>query len=97
MEWLYGSSDDSNMEVDIGFLPEMRLTSPEPSMQVAIYGEDGEVLFEPENHHSKKYREAITWDFAVTTEEAMKAIELQFYPFKKVSFVYKHAELMLCN
>lgn len=84
MEWLYGSSDDSNMEVDIGFLPEMRLTSPEPSMQVAIYGEGGEVLFEPENHHSKKYREAITWDFAVTTEEAMKAIELQFYPFKKV-------------
>lgn len=28
MEWLYGASESSNMEVDIGYLPQVRLLSP---------------------------------------------------------------------
>lgn len=28
MEWLYGASENSNMEVDIGYLPQVRLQAP---------------------------------------------------------------------
>lgn len=87
MEWLYGASEVTNMEVDIGFMPEMKLAASEPSMQVAIYGEGGEVLFEPEDRFSKRHREMISWDFGITTEEALREIELQFYPFKKIPYL----------
>lgn len=87
MEWLYGSSETSNMEVDIGFLPQMELKASEPSMQVAVYGENGEIIFQPEHQDSQRKREAIVWDFEISLEEAFKAIEIQFYPFKKIPYV----------
>lgn len=32
MEWLYGASETSNMEVDIGYIPQVNTQCPSPDM-----------------------------------------------------------------
>ncbi|KAF7704782.1 hypothetical protein HF521_021854 [Silurus meridionalis] len=44
MEWLYGASESSNMEVDIGYLPQMELRAAGPSTPSVIYDEQGKVI-----------------------------------------------------
>lgn len=38
MEWLYGASESSNMEVDIGYLPQVRADNYVHVQRVLIYG-----------------------------------------------------------
>ena len=75
MEWTTGP--DSN-EVDIGFMPLMRVVSTEPSFP---WDPDTErpVVDVPFNESS------ITWDQAIPLQEAQVILERTFYPFKKVS------------
>ena len=81
MEWLNGPVEDENMEVDIGFIPQMELKHTLPSAQVPIFGENGEAIFEPPPAIDIG---PIIWDAEITTEEARGRMEAQLYPFKKV-------------
>ena len=75
MEWTTGP--DSN-EVDIGFMPLMRVVSTEPSFP---WDPDTErpVVDVTFNESS------ITWDEQIPLQEAKVILERTFYPFKKVS------------
>ncbi|KAG9331047.1 hypothetical protein JZ751_020397 [Albula glossodonta] len=44
MEWLYGASESSNMEVDIGYLPQMELQAMGPSVPSFIEDEEGNII-----------------------------------------------------
>ncbi|KAF0044298.1 hypothetical protein F2P81_003456 [Scophthalmus maximus] len=44
MEWLYGASESSNMEVDIGYLPQLELQSTGPSTPSIIMDEEGNII-----------------------------------------------------
>ena len=82
MEWLNGPVEGENMEVDIGFMPQMELHHTLPSAQVPVYGENGELLYEP----PAPTEEAgpVVWSKEITMEEAMNILEVKMYPFKKV-------------
>ena len=75
MEWTTGP--DSN-EVDIGFMPLMRVVSTEPSFP---WDPDTErpVVDVPFNESS------ITWDEEIPLQKAKVILERTLYPFKKVS------------
>ena len=77
MEWMTGT--DSN-EVDIGFIPEMRLTSTQPSFPSEPESEMP-VVDVPFDENS------IAWDEHIPLDEAKVVLERTFYPFKKVSVV----------
>ncbi|KAG8443513.1 hypothetical protein GDO86_012059 [Hymenochirus boettgeri] len=88
MEWLYGASESSNMEVDIGYLPLMELESSGPSIPSVLYDEGGNVI---ESHSSAGEAiefvfEDITWQSEITFKEAAEKLEIAMYPFKKVPY-----------
>lgn len=83
MEWMNGPSEVENMEVDIGYMPKMELHAPNPSSQVTIYSESGEVLYEPSNQQEMSSG-TIQWDEEISMEEALVLLEKEMYPFKKV-------------
>lgn len=88
MEWLYGASESSNMEVDIGYLPQMELESLGPSIPSVIYDENGNVI-DSRNADGEPLEfvfEDITWKSEISWEEAAKKLEVTMYPFKKVSY-----------
>lgn len=91
MEWLvstveeedtdtsYESSEGpGDMEVDIGFLPQMELNSVMPS----ILPGNQETVDE-----AKSTNKTIKWDKEISFEEAYKALENAFYSFKEVPYV----------
>ncbi|CAH1261486.1 SELENON [Branchiostoma lanceolatum] len=97
MEWLNGPGQE-NMEVDIGYIPRMELTSVAPSTPVLIYEEDGSYMdqreaelteecfiFEPEIFLEEDYAD-IQWNSEISMEEAMRSLELKMYPFKTVPY-----------
>uniref|UniRef100_A0A8D0B2F8 Selenoprotein N n=1 Tax=Salvator merianae TaxID=96440 RepID=A0A8D0B2F8_SALMN len=89
MEWLYGALENSNMEVDIGYLPQMELESLRPSVPSVIYDENGNVIDsrDPEGEPIQFIFEEITWQREISWEEAVSRIEVAMYPFKKVSYL----------
>uniref|UniRef100_A0A7M7PUL0 EF-hand domain-containing protein n=1 Tax=Strongylocentrotus purpuratus TaxID=7668 RepID=A0A7M7PUL0_STRPU len=86
MEWMNGPNEVENMEVDIGFMPKMELHAPNPSSQVTIYSESGEVLYEPSNQQEMSSG-TIHWDEEISMEEALVLLEKEMYPFKKIEYM----------
>uniref|UniRef100_A0A8B9ZYI1 Selenoprotein N n=1 Tax=Anas zonorhyncha TaxID=75864 RepID=A0A8B9ZYI1_9AVES len=101
MEWLYGASESSNMEVDIGYLPQMELESTGPSVPSVIYDENGNVIDsrDPSGEPIQFVFEEITWQQEIPWEEAAQKLEVAMYPFKKTNreneFYSKLADLHL--
>uniref|UniRef100_A0A8C9MWP1 Selenoprotein N n=1 Tax=Serinus canaria TaxID=9135 RepID=A0A8C9MWP1_SERCA len=89
MEWLYGASESSNMEVDIGYLPQMELESTGPSVPTVIHDEDGKVLAsrDPSGEPIQFVFEEITWQQEIPWQEAAHRLEVAMYPFKKISYL----------
>lgn len=71
MEWLNGPSEN-NMEVDIGYIPEMSLTST--------------LISAVPNHipGANQSVSTIEWTEEISLEAALDALELKFFPFKQV-------------
>ncbi|KFV54770.1 Selenoprotein N, partial [Tyto alba] len=89
MEWLYGASESSNMEVDIGYLPPMELESTGPSIPSVIHDENGNVIDsrDPSGEPIQFVFEEIAWQQEIPWEEAAQKLEVAMYPFKKVSYL----------
>uniref|UniRef100_A0A8C0V3E0 Selenoprotein N n=1 Tax=Cyanistes caeruleus TaxID=156563 RepID=A0A8C0V3E0_CYACU len=89
MEWLYGASESSNMEVDIGYLPQMELESTGPSIPTVIHDENGKVLDsrDPSGEPIQFVFEEITWQQEIPWQEAAHRLEVAMYPFKKISYL----------
>uniref|UniRef100_A0A3Q2DG87 Selenoprotein N n=1 Tax=Cyprinodon variegatus TaxID=28743 RepID=A0A3Q2DG87_CYPVA len=89
MEWLYGASESSNMEVDIGYLPQLELRSTAPSTPSVIVDETGNVLDSRDgsNDQIQFVFEEIHWTSEISQEEAVRRLEVTLYPFKKVSYL----------
>eukprot|EP00731_Ephydatia_muelleri_P027938 Em0019g811a len=78
MEWITGESTN---EVDIGFVPEMRLRSLHPS---AVLLNNSQV-----NTGAGSYNfSAIKWDEEISVDRALVLLEQSFYPFKKIPYLY---------
>ncbi|MBN3301932.1 SELN protein, partial [Amia calva] len=85
MEWLYGASESSNMEVDIGFLPQMELEAMGPSIPSFVQDENGNVI-DSRNAGGEPIQfvfEEIHWQQVISWEEAARRLEITLYPFKK--------------
>lgn len=89
MEWLYGASESSNMEVDIGFLPQMELKSTGPSTPSVIMDEEGHVIDRKDSTQEPIHFifEDILWSSEISQQEAAHRMEVTFYPFKKVDYL----------
>lgn len=89
MEWLYGASESSNMEVDIGFLPQMELSSAGPSTPSVIIDEEGNVIDSKDSSQEpiQFIFEDITWTSEISQQEALHRMEVTYYPFKKVEYL----------
>ncbi|KAK3563464.1 hypothetical protein QTP86_028877 [Hemibagrus guttatus] len=87
MEWLYGASESSSMEVDIGYLPQMELRAAGPSTPSVIYDEQGNVIdSQAEGGEPIQFVfEEIHWSSEISRGEAADRLEVTFYPFKKVN------------
>ncbi|KAK2491711.1 hypothetical protein MC885_016737, partial [Smutsia gigantea] len=83
MEWLYGASESSNMEVDIGYIPQ----ATGPSVPSVILDEDGNMIDShlPSGEPLQFVFEEINWQQELSWEEAAQHLEVAMYPFKKVS------------
>ncbi|KAM3594496.1 uncharacterized protein V6R79_008969 [Siganus canaliculatus] len=89
MEWLYGASESSNMEVDIGYLPQLELQSTGPSTPSIIMDEEGNVI-DRRDSSSEPIQfvfEDIHWTSEISRQEAARHLDVTFYPFKKVSYL----------
>ena len=75
MEWLDGPE---NMNVDIGYMPEMSL---------AITGPSEVARGNPKQHQVRARSSGVDqmkWTHEISEEEAVRNLELKFYPFKQV-------------
>lgn len=89
MEWLYGTSESSNMEVDIGYLPQLEMRSTGPSTPSFIQDEEGNII-DSRGGGKDPVRfvfEDIHWTSEISQEKAFRHLEVTFYPFKKVSYL----------
>lgn len=89
MEWLYGASETSNMEVDIGYLPQMELGAEGPSTPSVIYDEQGNMI-DSRGEGGEPIQfvfEEIVWSEELRREEASRRLEVTMYPFKKVPYL----------
>uniref|UniRef100_A0A8C9Q6D3 EF-hand domain-containing protein n=1 Tax=Spermophilus dauricus TaxID=99837 RepID=A0A8C9Q6D3_SPEDA len=89
MEWLYGASEGSSMEVDIGYVPQMELEAMGPSVPSVILDEDGNVIdsCQPSGEPLQFVFEEIRWQQELSWEEAARHLEVAMYPFKKVTYL----------
>uniref|UniRef100_A0A8C5NVZ3 Selenoprotein N n=1 Tax=Jaculus jaculus TaxID=51337 RepID=A0A8C5NVZ3_JACJA len=89
MEWLYGASETSSMEVDIGYLPQMELEAVGPSVPSVILDEDGNTIDSrlPSGEPLQFVFEEIKWQQELSWEEAAQRLEVTMYPFKKVNYL----------
>ncbi|CAG10470.1 unnamed protein product, partial [Tetraodon nigroviridis] len=84
MEWLYGASESSNMEVDIGYLPQLELQSTGPSTPDVIVDQEGNVIDSKDSGEPIQFVfEDIHWTSEVSHQEATRRLDVTFYPFKK--------------
>ncbi|TNM95358.1 hypothetical protein fugu_016441 [Takifugu bimaculatus] len=88
MEWLYGASESSNMEVDIGYLPQLELLSLGPSTPTVITDEEGNVIDSKDSGEPIQFVfEDIHWTSEISHQEAAQRLDVTFYPFKRVSYL----------
>lgn len=88
MEWLYGASESSNMEVDIGYLPQLELQSTGPSAPSIIMDEEGNIIDSRDGGEPIQFVfEDIYWTSEINRQEATRRLEVTLYPFKKVSYL----------
>ncbi|EHB08871.1 Selenoprotein N [Heterocephalus glaber] len=89
MEWLYGASESSSMEVDIGYIPQMELEATGPSVPSVILDEDGNLIDSrlPSGEPLQFVFEEIRWQQELSWEEAARRLEVAMYPFKKVTYL----------
>ncbi|OWF41177.1 Selenoprotein N [Mizuhopecten yessoensis] len=86
MEWLNGPLEGENMEVDIGFQPQMEVTITAPSVPLTsenLYQKDLEV---PVDLSMEDKVKDIKWTGEITMTEARKNMEVKMYPFKQVEY-----------
>lgn len=89
MEWLYGAGENSNMEVDIGYIPQMELEATGPSVPSVILDENGNMIDSrlPSGEPLQFVFEEIKWQQELSWEEAARRLEVAMYPFKKVTYL----------
>lgn len=84
MEWLNGPSETENMEVDIGYMPQMMANITDKS-HIPRHPHEllGEVPVEVNNQlmESLQYLE---WTKEIPQEDALRDLEVKMYPFKEV-------------
>lgn len=83
MEWLKNDAEDS-MEVDIGYMEQMELRSTGPSRPATYEGYDIRQSLKPETD-SEEVIDDLTWTKEVQVDMCERAMEVEFYPFKKVN------------
>jgi hypothetical protein len=77
MEWLCPWEDDpENLQVDIGYVPKMKLISTGKSEKNKTFTETESDINEILSN--------IQWDEEIKLEEGIDILERAFYPFKKV-------------
>lgn len=84
MEWLTGNPDEQNMEVDIGYLPQLVINSTAPS-QILDVGKSSDLKekYIEEVEYSEDLEE---WIQEISEEEALKKMEVAMYPFKELTY-----------
>lgn len=89
MEWLYGPSETNNMEVDIGYIPQMELEARGPSVPSVIIDESGNMVSSrlPSGEPLQFVFEDIEWHQELSWEEAARRLEVTMFPFKKVTYL----------
>lgn len=89
MEWFYGVSESSNMEVDIGYIFQMELEVMGFLVFLVILDKDGSVidsyLFLGE--FLQFVFEEIKWQQELSWEEVVWCLEVVMYFFKKVFYL----------
>lgn len=85
MEWLNGPETDENMEVDIGFIPQMEIQITSPSKKVPKDIQEKEL---PEDKNMAKNVQNMKWKKEISMYDAERTLEIAFYPFKKVRYMY---------
>lgn len=83
MEWLNGPETDENMEVDIGFIPQMEIQITSPSKKVPKDLQEKEL---PEDKNMVKNVQNMKWKKEISMYDAERTLEIAFYPFKKVRY-----------
>ena len=85
MEWMSGPEVvNGSLEVDIGHMPEMDLSSTRSSVPVMPEMSDIREEFIPADKEVEQ--QDIIWTKEIPMDEARAALELEMYPFKKVCF-----------
>lgn len=83
MEWLNGPETDENMEVDIGFIPQMEIQITSPSKKVPKDIQEKEL---PEDKNMAKNVQNMKWKKEISMYDAERSLEIAFYPFKKIVY-----------
>lgn len=83
MEWLNGPETDENMEVDIGFMPQMEIKISSPSKKVSKEDQGKEL---PEDKNMAKTVQNMKWTKEISMYNAERNLEIAFYPFKKIVY-----------
>lgn len=84
MEWLTGSQESGNMEVDIGYMPQMELLSTTESHPAVLDGVDHRDGYIPSRPNESKTD--VIWKEEISVAEAERLLEVEMYPFKKVTY-----------
>lgn len=86
MEWLIDMNEPEVMEVDIGYLPHMELINvaqSKPHNELANEEINSPVKLKDT---TKNISSNIQWDVEISENDAMEALALKFFPFKKVKY-----------
>lgn len=83
MEWLTGSQEAGNMEVDIGYMPQMELMSTTESVPAFQDGDDRRDSYIPT--HQDESETNVIWKEEISVAEAERLLEVEMYPFKQVN------------
>ena len=84
MEWQNGPKDEEQMEVDIGFMPQMEVRATRNSVQVMFGGKDNRDLFIEQSDDYEEFIQNIEWNKEISFSKARRSLEVELYPFKKV-------------
>lgn len=86
MEWLNGPLEGENMEVDIGFMPQMEVTITAPSVPLTPDTQHMKDLEVPNDDTMANKVSNIKWTKEITVAEARRNLEVKMYPFKEVEY-----------
>uniref|UniRef100_H2Z5F8 EF-hand domain-containing protein n=1 Tax=Ciona savignyi TaxID=51511 RepID=H2Z5F8_CIOSA len=93
MEWETEdpNAPDNHMEVDIGYLPLMRINQRTPSSPLMLANSDGSAIDRRELRRKGKDIEVefdqIEWSDSITEPSAASQLEKLFFPFKQVDYL----------